>query len=226
MTEQAGGAEITYRDLSEGEQQLLLVLGLLKFTARQEALFLLDEPDTHLNPAWSTQYLEFLDRFIPQRETCHIVMSTHDPLVFAGLQRDQVRIFRRGTDGRAVVDIPDQDPRGMGVAAILTSDLFRLRTSLDPATQADLERQRRLAMRDNLTADEAQELRDLSARLRGRGFDLTIRDPLYELFMKAWADREDPSWRNLIQLTPEQRDARSKLAAEIVEQLRQEHRDQ
>ncbi|BCI72019.1 hypothetical protein SPKIRA_28490 [Sphingomonas paucimobilis] len=51
MAPGAGGGEVTYRDLSEGEQQLLLVLGLLKFTAREEALFLLDEPDTHLNPA-------------------------------------------------------------------------------------------------------------------------------------------------------------------------------
>ena len=48
MTPAAGGGAVTYRDLSEGEQQLLLVLGLLKFTARDEALFLLDEPDTHL----------------------------------------------------------------------------------------------------------------------------------------------------------------------------------
>jgi hypothetical protein len=78
-------------------------------------------------------------------------------------------------------------------------------------------------MRDNLSVDEERELRDLNVRLRGRGFDLTIRDPLYELFMKAWADREDPTWREVVQLTPEQRQARSKLAAEIVEQLRQEH---
>jgi energy-coupling factor transporter ATP-binding protein EcfA2 len=49
-----GERSITYRDLSEGEQQLLLVLGLLKFTAEEETLFLLDEPDTHLNPAWSS----------------------------------------------------------------------------------------------------------------------------------------------------------------------------
>src|SRR5262249_20831235 len=41
---------VTFRELSEGEQQLLTVLGLLRFTAGEESLFLLDEPDTHLNP--------------------------------------------------------------------------------------------------------------------------------------------------------------------------------
>jgi hypothetical protein len=34
----------------------------------------------------------------------------------------------------------------MGVAAILTSDLFRLRSTLDPKTQDELDRQRILAM--------------------------------------------------------------------------------
>jgi ABC-type cobalamin/Fe3+-siderophores transport system ATPase subunit len=95
MAPAAGGGEVTYRDLSEGEQQLLLVLGLLKFTARDEALFQLDEPDTHLNPAWSTQYLDFLNRFIRGRDSCHIVMSSHDPLVFAGLERARANFSAR-----------------------------------------------------------------------------------------------------------------------------------
>ena len=107
MTPAAGCGRFTYRDLSEGEQQLLLVLGLIKFTARDEALFLLDEPDTHLNPAWSTQYLDFLGRFIAGRdETCHIVMTTHDPLVFSSLRRNQVRIISRGSTGEAMADEP------------------------------------------------------------------------------------------------------------------------
>jgi predicted ATPase len=222
MTPAAGGGQVTYRDLSEGEQQLLLVLGLLKFTARDEALFLLDEPDTHLNPAWSTQYLDFLDRFIRGRNTCHIVMSSHDPLVFAGLERAQVRIFRRDAKGRAVVEVPDHDPRGMGVAAILTSDLFRLRSTLDSETQAALDRQRVLAMKQEFTPEEESELSALKARLRSLGFVQTIRDPLYELFVKAWTEREDPAWSKTVQLTPEQRKDRSRLAAQIVEELRRE----
>ena len=225
MTPAAGGGEVTYRDLSEGEQQLLLVLGLLKFTARSEALFLLDEPDTHLNPAWSTQYLDFLDRFIVERDTCHIVMASHDPLVFAGLKRTQVRIFRRGSHGHAIAEQPEEDPSGMGVAAILTSDLFRLRTTLDPETQADLDRQRTLAMRTTLTPDEETEMSELQARLRGKGFARTIRDPLYEEFIKAWTKREDPAWNEAVQLTPEQRGARARLATEIVEELRREPRE-
>jgi predicted ATPase len=225
MTPAAGGGEVTYRDLSEGEQQLLLVLGLLKFTARDEALFLLDEPDTHLNPVWSTQYLDFLDRFIhlrERRDTCHILMSSHDPLVFAGLKRSQVRIFRRDSAGRAVAEVPDRDPRGMGVAAILTSDLFRLRSTLDSETQAILDRQRILAMKELLTAEEETELRDIKARLHGLGFNQTTRDPIYEQFVRAWTQQEDPAWAHAVELTREQQAERASLAERIVQQLREE----
>jgi len=224
MTPAGGGGEVTYRDLSEGEQQLLLLLGLLKFTARDEALFLLDEPDTHLNPIWSTQYLTFLDRFIRMREreeSCHIVMSSHDPLVFAGLNREQVSILRRGRDGRAIVDVPDEDPQGMGVAAILTSDLFRLRTTLDVQTQAGLDRQRELAVKEKTPAEE-DELRRLNEFLHGKGFTQATRDPLYQLFVRAWAEREDPAWIETVEFTPEQLRDRDQLARELVAQLRSE----
>ncbi len=222
MAPKAGGGEMTYRDLSEGEQQLLLVLGLLKFTATEEALFLLDEPDTHLNPAWSTQYLSFLHRFIRQRETCHIVMSTHDPLVFAGLTREQVRVLRRGEKGQAVIEVPEQDPRGMGVAAILTSDLFRLRTTLDADTQERLDRRRVLMQKDDRNDAEEVELEGLHKELDRVGFSRTIRDPLYKLFLEAWTREEDPLWRKHIQLTPEQQRDRVRLARQIVERLRNE----
>jgi predicted ATPase len=228
LTASVGGGNVTYRDLSEGEQQLLLVLGLLKFTARDEALFLLDEPDTHLNPAWSTQYLAFLDRFIKLRErqdSCHLVMSSHDPLVFAGLSRSEVRIFRRHTgSGDVIVEVPDEDPRGMGYAAILTSDLFRLRTSLDAATQADLDQLRLLAMSE-FTPETETEMRRLNSKLRGMGFMRAIRDPLYEIFIQAWTEREDPAWHNVVQLSPEQLRDRKRLAEQIVAELAEENEE-
>ena len=49
-----------------------------------------------------------------------------------------------------------------------------------------------------------------------------MRDPLYQEFLKAWTAQEDPSWREAVELTPQQRDDRGKLAARIVEELRRE----
>jgi hypothetical protein len=110
----------------------------------------------------------------------------------------------------------------MGVAAILTSDLFRLKTTLDAKTQTDLDRQRVLGMKEELTPEEEAELGRIRDDLRGRGFDFTIRDPLYQEFLKAWTAQEDPAWRDAVELTPKQREDRGKLAARIVEELRRE----
>ena len=95
---------ISFRELSEGEQQLLLVLGLLRFTKEDEALFLLDEPDTHLNPQWSVQYLQFIESIVGKQPSSHILMATHDPLVFSGLMKSEVRIMQR--------DATDKKDRG------------------------------------------------------------------------------------------------------------------
>lgn len=220
---EVGGGAVTYRDLSEGEQQLLLVLGLLKFTAEDEALFLLDEPDTHLNPAWSVQYLEFLNRFVKRRDNCHILLATHDPLLFASLQREQVRIVRRDVDGAIVIEEPADDPRGMGIEAILTSDLFRLPSTLDPPTQELLDERRRIASKDEpLDAKERQRLTEINMQLRPLAFSKTTRDPLFQLFVEAWTAQEDPSWPETSQLTEEQRLERVALAEKIVAELKAE----
>src|ERR1700687_1605383 len=108
----------------------------------------------------------------------------------------------------------------MGVAAILTGDLFRLRSTLDPQTQEALDHRRLLAMKPNRSVEEESELRTLNEELHGRGFDQTTRDPLYERFVKAWTEREDSSWRQTVKLTPKQQEDRARLAAEIVEELR------
>jgi predicted ATPase len=224
MTEAVGGGAVTYRDLSEGEQQLLLVLGLLKFTAEDEALFLLDEPDTHLNPVWSTQYLEFLDRFIQLKkrgETCHIIMTSHDPLVFSRLERTEVQVFTRDKEGRVSAKPPAQDPRGMGIEAILSSDLFRLRSGgLDLPTQRDLDTQRRLSMREEpLTDAEREELKIVTERLDSMGFWRSGQDKLFELFLRKWTERERPEWRQMVELTPEQLRDREQLAADIIAEI-------
>jgi predicted ATPase len=86
---------LTFIDLSEGEQQLLTVLGLLRFTNQDESLFLLDEPDTHLNPAWCLDYLDILTKYGGGLSKSQIIMTTHGPLVFAGLEKNEVIILKR-----------------------------------------------------------------------------------------------------------------------------------
>lgn len=217
---------LTFRDLSEGEQQLLMVLGLLRFTKEDEALFLLDEPDTHLNPVWSIQYLEFLDEIVGTQKTSHIIMSTHNPLVIASLERPQVKIMQRDEEtGKVTAEMPEDSPRGMGVEGILTSDIFGLRSALDPVTQELIDRRRELAVKDTLTEEEQYQLGELSDQLEGLDFSINARDKLYTRFVKEMTRRSAPEKRRLVALTPKQQQEQKDLIREILEELAREEEE-
>lgn len=182
---------VTFRELSEGEQQLLTVLGLMRFTAEDESLFLLDEPDTHLNPRWSVDYISYLKRFAGgnagREDTSHIVLTTHNPLAIAELVKEQVQVLRLDSAerGRQVVAChPEMDPRGLGYAAIVTSDMFGIASSLDQPTQLLLEKQRALAARATLSADEQTALDEVNAKLERLGFRFFHPDDEYSRYLR------------------------------------------
>jgi len=186
---------VTFRELSEGEQQLLTVLGLLRFTSEDESLFLLDEPDTHLNPRWSVDYISYLKQFIAsgnrQEETSHILLTTHNPLAIAELDRGQVQILRMAKqDGQRqiVACYPEMAPRGMGYAAIVTSDMFGIASSLDMPTQELLEAQRAFASKERLAPDEQRELDDINAQLDRLGFRFFHPDDEYSRYLRLRND--------------------------------------
>ncbi len=187
---------ITFQELSEGEQQLLTVLGLLKFTGGKDSLFLLDEPDTHLNPSWAAKYLKFLREFVPNHETSHLLMVTHHPLAIAELKKEQVQVMKRGSDQQIAAKIPDESPRGMGINLILRSDMFGLQTTLDDDTNRKLTARNALAAQETLSKervvreegygpeDEEQYLSRLNADLESLGFNLATDDPDYLEFLR------------------------------------------
>jgi len=182
---------VTFRELSEGEQQLLTVLGLLRFTAEEESLFLLDEPDTHLNPRWSIDYLKYLEKFVgndqASRESCHVVLTTHNPLAIAELLKQQIQILKRDMDDLSIsVTPPEIDPRGMGYAAIVTSDMFGLPAAIDRSTLELLEKKRELTVKkEPLNDEERSDLEEVNQKLEGYGFGYETRDPIYTEYLRA-----------------------------------------
>ncbi len=179
---------LTFRELSEGEQQLLTVVGLLRFTKEQESLFLLDEPDTHLNPVWGMQYLETLQRIADTGNDGQIIIATHDPLMIAGMRKQQVLVLEReGESGRIVSQHPEIDPRGMGVSGILKSSMFGLRTTLDLPTQAKLDERFELAAKETRSKEEDARLKQLSEELADDGFAQDFRDDNYQRYATAVA---------------------------------------
>jgi len=182
---------VTFKELSEGEQQLLTVLGLLRFTNEEESLYLLDEPDTHLNPKWSVEYLKYLEAFMKgetngSRTNSHVVLTTHNPIAIAELKKEQIQILHRDLDQSIKSKEPDIDPRGMGYAGIITSDMFGLNSSLDTYTQKLLERKNVFTVKDTpLTNAERTDLIQINNELEDLGFRFSMRDSQYERYLKA-----------------------------------------
>lgn len=186
---------VTFRELSEGEQQLLTVLGLLRFTAEEESLFLLDEPDTHLNPRWSVDYIEYLNQFVTSgsesESSSHIVLTTHNPIAIAELKKQQVQILHRDKESLDISSHePVFDPRGMGYAGIITSDMFGLDAALDTYTQDLLEEKRQITLSDKIAKEDKVRLEEINLELEGYGFRYASRDPLFEEYLRARYERD------------------------------------
>ena len=103
------GGKVSFTQLSEGELQMLTVLGLMRITREDHCLFLLDEPDTHLNPIWKLRYFDDIEGVLTASEGAlvqgesQILITTHDPMMVGSLKREQVHILRREKDRKSVV---------------------------------------------------------------------------------------------------------------------------
>lgn len=216
---------VTFKELSEGEQQLLTVLGLLKFTKDDDSLILLDEPDTHLNPIWKWRYLEFIDKVVDRPSSTQIIINTHDPLVIGSLKREEVRIFHSNKDGKVYTEQPELDPRSMSVAGILTSELFGLPSLMSKDVEDKLNRKRYLQTRLNslnITNEEKLEYQSLKDDLDSVGFyDISI-DSRYTKFLEL------TSKHSIFQksiLTSEEEDELERISREVAEEIMQESKN-
>lgn len=205
-----------------------MVLGLMRFTKSHQSLVLLDEPDTHLNPHWSVDYLKLLTRVMSEdsseseeQQTSQILMSTHDPLVIASLFKEQIHLLKRDWQTNACKwDQPTVDPRGLGFTGILTSEMFGMRSDLDEETLTDLETKVRLVTKEgSLTPEEAVELEGINKRLEDAGFQKAFSDPYYAAFIRAWGRRHSDLMAGARFFSPEQREEVDQIASEVLEEV-------
>ncbi|WP_217543177.1 AAA family ATPase [Vibrio metschnikovii] len=224
---------LTFRELSEGEQQLITVLGLLRFTRDDESLFLLDEPDTHLNPAWSMEYINFLKEVAGFNldvtneklnsgavDNSHIVLATHDPIVISTLKQEQIKIMKRDEDSlRVFAASPLYEPKGMGFSGILMSDMFGLRSDLDPKTLEKLDEHAILLAKKDRTAREETRYKELQGQLDNSGFLDAYSDPYFSAFVKAWIRKHGENLFKQPFLTDNDRQRLADMTDEILAEL-------
>ncbi|MFB9107515.1 restriction system-associated AAA family ATPase [Flavobacterium gyeonganense] len=204
---------INYKNLSDGEHQFIHVIGTLLMFKDETSLFLFDEPETHFNPQWKYDYTETFKK-VTNSHKSQILMTTHDPVLLSGLSKENVVIFNKPNQNVERTYKPDKDLKGMGVDAILTSEIFGLNSTLDSETLNDMIERRKLLVKQeksNLNEEENEELTKLSQSLKDIDFNKPFADPLYKDFIMALEDLDVYKQADISQAEIKEREEIAKL---------------
>jgi restriction system-associated AAA family ATPase len=129
---------IYVKALSDGEHQLLHTVGICLLFRHEPALFLLDEPETHLNPDWRASYISTLRAALEadaatMRVMREVVLTTHSPFVISDCQPENVLVFEKNDDGRVEWHNPDFNTFGASANTITMKVFSRKETIGDYA---------------------------------------------------------------------------------------------
>ena len=140
-----------YVQLSEGEQQYLTVMGLIALShgRNDETLFLLDEPDTHINPQWQRNYIKHimdLSMTKADKKSKAFFISTHSPLLVQANSSDDedvnLLLFKRNENGKVQIDTEEDVVENWRIDQVLMSKYFDLPSSRPASLDEFMERRR------------------------------------------------------------------------------------
>lgn len=100
------GKEISIRDLSSGEKQIIYRAGFLlkDINATRGAFVLIDEPEIALHPEWQKKILSFYKGIFTNnanKQTSQLFVVTHSPFIIHNLnrQKDKLIVLKRNEQG-------------------------------------------------------------------------------------------------------------------------------
>jgi len=111
---------VDYVSLSDGEHQQALILGTYAMISEENALFLLDEPESHFNPQWRVKFVQRLMDLGGERAKQEMLLTSHAPFVPSDMPKNQILIFSR-PNGKIEVDEPKIETFGAAFDRILES---------------------------------------------------------------------------------------------------------
>ena len=134
---------VAFEELSDGESQLLQILAILKLYSQENTLFLLDEPETHLNPAWRTSFHKYVSDALNagnKGTKSQVFLSTHSPFMVSSLKRQNVYQFRRDDNGFIRMNMVQNETYGASFD-VLIKELFGLRSLISQSVIEEIRKQ-------------------------------------------------------------------------------------
>ncbi|MGJ8673472.1 restriction system-associated AAA family ATPase [Rubritalea sp.] len=110
--------EVMVKSLSDGEHQLLHSLGLCLLFKNSNCLFLFDEPETHFNPRWRSDFISNLNAcFKDSTGYREMLITTHSPFLISDSKPEKVLVFDK-TDEKVTVNPPGYNTFGASINQI------------------------------------------------------------------------------------------------------------
>jgi len=83
-------------NLSEGEKQMILSIGLSLVLNQSDLLFLLDEPDVSLHPKWQQDFITNFTNGLNNESMA--IITTHNPILIGSSNRTDIHIIEAGNE--------------------------------------------------------------------------------------------------------------------------------
>lgn len=130
---------VMLKNLSDGEHQLLHMLGLCLLFKNTQSLFLLDEPETHFNPDWRAKLITRLHQSFLGSEGQEMLITTHTPFLISDSRPEKVLVFKKDElSGKVNVKNPKYNTLGASINKI-TMATFGKKETIGGHAQSILE---------------------------------------------------------------------------------------
>jgi predicted ATPase len=141
--------ETTYKHLSDGEHQFIQIFTAVILFARDDSIFLLDEPESHFNPAWRAKFIFLLEELLGEsQKSTEFLISTHSPYLVSACKKANVIKFVR--DEKGVEHQPLEDETYGASFDVLLKLLFDMKGLVSEIAKRDLQN----IVQSDLTTDE------------------------------------------------------------------------
>lgn len=137
----ADGDEVDFDDLSDGEIQLIQTLTAARMFREKNTLFLFDEPETHLNPSWRTNFHNHLNNALqgpePIEQQSQLILSTHSPFMISSLKKEDVFFFKRNEENQIEMRPVNSQTYGASFD-VLIKEFFNLKSLISQSAIEDI----------------------------------------------------------------------------------------
>ena len=144
---------------SDGEHQFLHTMGICLILKDKNTLMLLDEPETHFNPEWRSEFISLLKDSLSKNGTNHlmrdIVITSHSPFIISDCFPDKVLVFEKGKQPKSAYKMNFRT-FGTSVDLIMDNIFNRGNTIGDFSSRVILEIEEEIKNKKSLTEEEVR----------------------------------------------------------------------